>query len=310
MIELHFIEGENAGVKIRIPPEQEIVIGRSQKCDVCLSERKISRKHAKIQDKQEGHILLDLGSTNGTYLNGQRVEQAVPLKAGDMLRIGTSVINIAVSEGGAEEIKELEINSMASSAAVEEAPVEVSSSKKPLSGNLTQMPLPDLLQTLANSQRSGHVLLTGTEQGEIIIKEGTVIGARAGKVRGEKAFYRLLSWENADFEFASDEADEIQADDEEKIEMTVESLLLEGFRQLDEIARIIDKAPAIDAEITLNAEMPAKLSKLHPRVLDMVQLIIAKNRVKDILDSSKLSDLDSWKVLAYLKSKEYISEKN
>lgn len=321
IIELHFVEGENSGVRIKVAADQELVIGRSEKCDVCLSEKKISRRHCRIFQQDGKFTLEDMGSTNGTYVNDQKVSAQVSLQAGDRIRVGTSLIETQIKEGEAALAQKIEVaKAEAAEIAVplqieESAPAEPPAAaptaereavKKPLSGSLSEMGLADLLQTLATNRRSGHLLLHGPAQGEVILREGEVVGARAGRVGKEKGFYRLLSWEEADFEFVSYPAAEIAARDEEKIAMGLENLLLEGFRQFDEIARLKSKLPGRGVKLRLNPEMPEKLSKLHPRVLDVLQVALRHPKIQDVLDESPLSDLDAYKILAYLLKKKYL----
>jgi len=63
-------------------------IGRSQKCDLPLDDSGISRKHAKISFEQGQPVIEDLGSQNGTLLNGSPIHQSSPLKPGDQIKIG------------------------------------------------------------------------------------------------------------------------------------------------------------------------------------------------------------------------------
>jgi len=62
------------------------VIGRSRDCDLAIDDRAISRHHARLRRTAEGWDVLDLGSTNGTWLNGRRVSNAVGLP-GDELEL-------------------------------------------------------------------------------------------------------------------------------------------------------------------------------------------------------------------------------
>jgi len=65
----------------------EVLIGRSPDCRIIVNDRQASRRHARIACTPEGYILEDLGSKNGTYLNGQRLTQPVRLVDGDEIGI-------------------------------------------------------------------------------------------------------------------------------------------------------------------------------------------------------------------------------
>ncbi len=65
------------------------VIGRSSGCDVVVDDPNVSRRHAEIRRLGEGYSLVDLGSTNGTEVNGQRVGET-SLMNGDVIGVGTT----------------------------------------------------------------------------------------------------------------------------------------------------------------------------------------------------------------------------
>jgi hypothetical protein len=67
-------------------------LGRSRQCDVVLSDPNVSRQHAEIRPRGGSWVLTDLGSTNGTVLNGRRVDRPEVIKQGDEIELGTSVI--------------------------------------------------------------------------------------------------------------------------------------------------------------------------------------------------------------------------
>ena len=67
-------------------------LGRSRECDVVLSDPNVSRQHAEIRPRGGSWVLTDLGSTNGSALNGRRIDQPVVIKPGDEIELGTSVI--------------------------------------------------------------------------------------------------------------------------------------------------------------------------------------------------------------------------
>jgi pSer/pThr/pTyr-binding forkhead associated (FHA) protein len=69
-----------------------VTLGRSRQCDVVLNDPNVSRQHAEIRPRGGSWVLTDLGSTNGSSLNGRRIEGSEVIKAGDEIEIGTSTI--------------------------------------------------------------------------------------------------------------------------------------------------------------------------------------------------------------------------
>ena len=69
----------------------EFIIGRSPGCDLVVGDRQISRRHARLVRDQEGYLLEDLGSKNGTYLNGARIEEPERLQDGDEIQVALAV---------------------------------------------------------------------------------------------------------------------------------------------------------------------------------------------------------------------------
>jgi ABC-type multidrug transport system ATPase subunit/pSer/pThr/pTyr-binding forkhead associated (FHA) protein/ABC-type multidrug transport system permease subunit len=64
-----------------------LTIGRAKECDLVLDSPLVSRHHARLERSGPAHVLIDLGSTNGTYVNSQRIVR-VELHAGDVVQIG------------------------------------------------------------------------------------------------------------------------------------------------------------------------------------------------------------------------------
>jgi hypothetical protein len=72
-----------------------LVIGRLAECGVVLNDTNVSRRHAQVQLEDGAVVVEDLGSTNGSYLNGRRVTRAT-VRPGDELTIGTSRLRVEV----------------------------------------------------------------------------------------------------------------------------------------------------------------------------------------------------------------------
>jgi DNA-binding SARP family transcriptional activator len=87
------------GERVRLKP-RTTVIGRHPECDVVLDDPDVSRRHAEIAAGLEpGHLLRDLGSTNGTALNGHDVVQPTALQPGDRIELGAVVLRYETDPG-------------------------------------------------------------------------------------------------------------------------------------------------------------------------------------------------------------------
>jgi hypothetical protein len=64
-------------------------IGRTRDCDLCLTDLSVSRMHALLVRREDGWVLSDLGSHNGTRLNGWLIREPVPVHAGDRVEFGS-----------------------------------------------------------------------------------------------------------------------------------------------------------------------------------------------------------------------------
>jgi hypothetical protein len=69
-----------------------VTLGRSRQCDIVLNDPNVSREHAEIRPRGGSWVLSDLGSTNGSCLNGRRIEGPEVVKPGDEIELGTSTI--------------------------------------------------------------------------------------------------------------------------------------------------------------------------------------------------------------------------
>jgi hypothetical protein len=69
--------------------DHTVVVGRSPECDISIVDSNVSRRHAEIQPRGDGFVVVDLGSTNGTRVNGIRVSER-ELQDGDELAFGNT----------------------------------------------------------------------------------------------------------------------------------------------------------------------------------------------------------------------------
>jgi len=82
--------GPNPG-KIFTLTQGEIIVGREVGADIVINDAEISRKHARLVSQHGGYIVEDLGSTNGTFVNGQRLMGPHMLRHGELVSMGENV---------------------------------------------------------------------------------------------------------------------------------------------------------------------------------------------------------------------------
>ena len=83
----------------------KVVAGRSPDCDITIDNPAISRKHTQIEFKNGDYVLTDLNSSNGTFLNGERIEVPQSLKPGDV--IGVAKFELHFQEAPQAEVQEM-----------------------------------------------------------------------------------------------------------------------------------------------------------------------------------------------------------
>jgi hypothetical protein len=73
-----------------------VTMGRSRQCEVMVDDPNVSRQHAEIRPRGGSWVVTDLGSTNGSRLNGRTIEQPTVLKPGDEIELGTTTLTFAL----------------------------------------------------------------------------------------------------------------------------------------------------------------------------------------------------------------------
>lgn len=92
---LVIIYGDDLGRRVPLGFDA-CVMGRSSKCDVQLDQESVSRNHARIQRQRSNYVIRDLGSTNGTYVNDELVDEGI-LRDGDQIKVGRTIFKFIMS---------------------------------------------------------------------------------------------------------------------------------------------------------------------------------------------------------------------
>jgi len=90
---------DEGGVRRRLDfTKPELTLGRVQGNDIVLAKRNVSKQHARLTLEDEQAVVVDLNSTNGTWVNGRKITAAQPLKQGDKIYIADFIITLEAAD--------------------------------------------------------------------------------------------------------------------------------------------------------------------------------------------------------------------
>jgi hypothetical protein len=295
---LRFISGKYQGGEFPVAADKQILIGRSSDLDMVLVEDMVSRKHARIGMQGDQIWIEDLGSTNGTFVNGEKIKRA-RLKEGDRVLIGTSILKLISGDApreGMDAKRELE----------NVAQARRTSQQRTMSGSIEEVPLPDLLQLFGTSKKSGVLVIrTDDDIGRIYLKKGTIAYAIINdldEVQPLKSLYRMLTWQKGLFDLDPPEEREFP----NEMSITVQETLMEGMRQLDEFNRIRDELPDLSARVAIPSPLIPPLRDLKPEEVDVLQLAHNYGAFETILNKSLATDLETAEIVVKLIKSQYL----
>lgn len=225
---------------IPLSPGAAIVLGRdAATCNHVLADERVSRVHTMVFHKDGKYTLKDLNSSNGTYLNGKRVNGAPLLSPGDVIEIRPFTFEF-VSPDPAQ-----------ANANVPAAVAAAAKGKAKMEGPLSTLSVSDLIQMLNATLQSGVLTVTDGKEATatFVLQDGEVAQAAYEGKSGEEAFFSAMRIREGRFEFTKTEppdrsrAETESAQDktktatfEKQILRRTQSLLLEGARLMDEAA--------------------------------------------------------------------------
>jgi CheY-like chemotaxis protein len=170
--------------------------------------------------------------------------------------------------------------------------------KASFAGNLSDMGVVDLVQTLEMGKKSGalHVKSAKGQEAVCYFREGRILDCELGKLAGENAFYRLLNWQEGEFaiEFKPIERDE-------RIPVSTQGLLLEGMRRIDEWGRIVEQLPALDKVFEIDyALLAERLAEIPDDVNALIRLFDGRRTLEQIVDQADYDELAAAGVISKL----------
>ena len=164
-------------------------------------------------------------------------------------------------------------------------------------GSILDMGVVDLLQTFEVSRKSGvlHVTHRGDEA-VISFRDGQVVDATLGRLRGPEAVYRALVWNDGDF------AIEFRAvDTSDGVGISTQGLLMEGMRRVDEWTRLLEQLPPLHTSVDVDPEqMSERLHEIPDEVNKILRLFDGGRAIKEVIDESPFEDLSTLGTISKL----------
>lgn len=178
---------------VRLAQDQICVLGRGPGCGLQIPSREASRNHAEVRFEEGRFVLRDLGSTNGTFLNGERVEGVRPLRPGDRIEIGGFGVTFCEVEPGLD----------AERPAPERVPSAANDAESEgLRGDLAEIPAFALLQVLELGRKTGVLaVVSDAAEGCVWLEDGVPVHAEAGKQIGFDAAAAIARASSGRFAF-------------------------------------------------------------------------------------------------------------
>jgi pSer/pThr/pTyr-binding forkhead associated (FHA) protein len=210
---------------VRVEPGSDVTLGRSPECGMQLPAASASRLHASVVWQGDRVVLRDLGSTNGTFLNDERIEADTPLESGDRIGIGGVEIRYCCVDAGTAVAQMDDTRTVVSF-----WPSSGAEASEALRGDLAKVPLFAVLQMLEMGGQSGCLAVeTGDGEGWMWLESGRLVHAETAKQQGLEAALSLGQVHSGRFDFAPG-----SPTPERSFQASVTEVILEATRRLDE----------------------------------------------------------------------------
>jgi DNA-binding response OmpR family regulator len=166
-----------------------------------------------------------------------------------------------------------------------------------LSGSLEDMGVVDLLQTFEVSRKSGIARINdGRREMRVFFRDGKVVDAELGQLRGEEAVYRALIWIAGTFE-----VEFCPVSNEDIIPTSTQGLLMEGMRRVDEWGRLLEQLPSLKTIFEVDHEqLVERLNEIPDELNGILRLFDGKRTLIDVVDESPFEDLSTLSTITKL----------
>jgi pSer/pThr/pTyr-binding forkhead associated (FHA) protein len=213
---------------IPLGPKPTVTIGRSDKCDLVLPHKEVSRVHALIKVRLSAGMIVieDEGSSNGTFVNGKRAPSSI-LREGDEITLGPYEVVIRSHQ----EMNRRDDDEGESTNSLELTSVARILPSAAMTGLLQEVPMTEVLQGIEFNKKSGTLSVTSPDRvtGVMAYSEGRPLYAGYGELRDAEAVLAMIALKAGSFALTG----EVEAG-EHRMQTTMTGLLLEASRRIDE----------------------------------------------------------------------------
>ncbi|HTQ05667.1 MAG TPA: response regulator [Polyangiaceae bacterium] len=165
------------------------------------------------------------------------------------------------------------------------------------SGSLEDMGVVDLLQTFEVSRKSGVARVSdGRREAKVYFRDGKVVDAELGRLRGEEAVYRALILNSGEFE-----VEFCPVVNEDIIPTSTQGLLMEGMRRVDEWGRQLEQLPPLETIFEVDHEqLVERLNEVPDELNAILRLFDGRRSLLDVIDESPFEDLSTLSTVSKL----------
>ncbi|MEL6546438.1 MAG: response regulator, partial [Myxococcota bacterium] len=162
-------------------------------------------------------------------------------------------------------------------------------------GDLADMGVVDLIQTIEIGRKSGTIRFRRDDGklGQLYFRNGKVIDAELDRLKGEHAVYRLMVWNDGkfDIEFGQIERNDV-------VELSSQGLLMEGMRRLDEWGRLLEQLPALETRFAVDHhELAERLAEIPDEVNGILKLFDGERTLLGVVEDSEFGDLEAMNII-------------
>lgn len=202
-VDRHFVLPP-AGDPARIEPGSAYMIGREETCQIRITAPRVSRKHAELKFEGDKPAVHDMGSQNGTLVNGMKLAAKAhrELKDGDVIDVGGVTMTYRLLKAGEPESK-LKVSG-GEATMVSEEPEESGD----LTGNVALMPVGEVLKRLESLKATGLLVVeAGGAKGALRIEDGVAVAGSYAGLENQTAITAVRALAQGKFRFEMSDPD-------------------------------------------------------------------------------------------------------